>query len=182
MATWRYSKHNSAELALANATGPVNHSSEQSPSKIFPETFDDENSEDFSYSDLDDFPCFLAERANDLKSLNLDHNLMTSLPSSVGLYTRLLNLDLSNNQLKTIADEVCCLVNLRSLILRNNQLTSASVPKDFGTLPSLQLLNVSGNRLTDLPIQFTELRELKCLYLGANRIASLPREIGNLHR
>ena len=182
MATWRYSRYNSAEMALVNASGPTNHSDDQSASDVVPEYFDDLNSEDLSYSDLDEFPIFLIERAKELRSLHLDHNQLVVLPPELGAFNGLVSLDLSNNRLKVISDEICCLIHLRTFVARNNHLTVESVPKDFGSLPSLQLLNLSGNRLTDVPMQITELRELKCLYLGANQINAVPREIRNLHR
>jgi len=182
MATWRYSRYNSAEMALVNASGPTNHSDDQATADEAPEYFDDFNSEDLSYSDLDEFPIFLIERSKELRSLHLDHNQLVALPPELGAFNGLVSLDLSNNRLKVIADEICCLVHLRTFVARNNQLTAESVPKDFGLMPSLQLLNFSGNRLTDVPMQITELRELKCLYLGANQITTVPREICNLHR
>lgn len=178
---WRYSKQNSAELAMVNAPGPTNHSEEQS-ADVVPEYFDDDNSEDFSYSDLDEFPMFLVEHAQELRSLHLDHNQLVALPAELGAFSNLVSLDLSNNRLKILAEEICCLVRLRTFVARNNHLNVESIPKDFGSLPSLQLVNLSGNELTELPMQFTELRELKCLYIGANRITVIPREIGNLHR
>lgn len=169
-------------MALAGASSNTNHSDDQLTSDVVPEYFDDNNSEDLSYSDLDEFPDFLLERAKELRSLHLDHNQLAILPPELGAFSGLVSLDLSNNRLKVIADEICCLVHLRTFLARNNQLTVESIPKDFGTLPSLQLLNLSGNRLTEVPMQFTELHELKCLYLGANRIATVPREIRNLQR
>jgi len=183
MATWRYTDVNSSEMAAASGTEPpVQHSAAAPPAKQVPDYFDEDNAEDLSFSDLDEFPEFLFERAPEIYSLHLDHNQMPSIPSDVGLFCNLINLDVSNNRLKSIANELCMLPQLRTLVARNNFLTSGSIPKDFGMMPSLAVLNLSGNHFTEVPMQFTELHELRCLYLGANRITSIPSEIKNLHR
>lgn len=169
-------------MAALDDAEPVGHEAAVPSPKVVPEYFDDENAEDLSYSDLDEFPGFLVERASEIMSLHLDHNQMACLPPEVGRFSNLINLDVSNNRLKSIADELCLLTRLRTLVARNNYLTTDSIPKDFGTMPSLAVLNLSGNRFEELPMQFTELRELRCLYLGANQIASIPREIRNLRR
>lgn len=144
--------------------------------------FSDSNSEDLSYAELDTFPEFLVERADEIMSLHFDHNLMSALPAEIGCFVNLISLDVSNNHMKTLSPEICSLPQLRTLIARNNSLTVESIPKDFGLISSLVVVNLSGNHLTELPMQFTELTRLKCLYLGANRISSVPREVAQLQR
>ena len=175
-----------ADWEAAGAAGSVgNHATETRYSKQLAEMdpyFHDENSEDLSYSDLDSFPVFLVERSTEILSLHLDHNLMSVLPAEIGAFVNLISLDVSNNRMSKLSDDICRLPQLRTLVARNNCLENDSIPKDFGLMPNLMVLNLSGNSLTEVPMQFTELPELKCLYLGANRISSVPREIGNLQR
>jgi hypothetical protein len=142
--------------------------------------FSDSNSEDLSYAELDTFPEFLVERADEILSLHFDHNLMAALPPEIGCFANLISLDVSNNHMKVVSPDICSLPQLRTFIARNNNLTVESIPKDFGLIRSLVVLNMSGNHLTELPMQFTELTGLKCLYLGANRISSVPREVAQL--
>jgi hypothetical protein len=144
--------------------------------------FSDENSEDLSYSDLDTVPEFLVERAEEILSLHLDHNVLNVLPAEIGAFVNLVSLDISNNRMKYISEDICLLPQLRTLIARNNSLEVESIPKDFGLLRSLMVLNLSGNNLAEIPMQFTELLDLKCLYLGANRISNVPKEVRNLQR
>lgn len=142
--------------------------------------FSDENSEDLSYSDLDALPEFVVDRAREIMSLHIDHNLIACLPPEIGTFVNLVSLDISNNRMKYISNDICQLPQLRTLIARNNAFEVESIPKDFGLLQSLMVLNLSGNNLNEIPMQFTELTELKCLYLGANRIMSVPKEVRNL--
>lgn len=144
--------------------------------------FVEENSVDFSYSDLDAFPEFLLEKADELLSLQMDHNRVTVLPRAIGSFINLVNLDISNNNMTYLSVELVNLRHLRTLTAKNNHFDVDSLPKELGLMQSLQVVNFSGNHLTDFPMQFTELGELRCLYLGANNICSLPKEIANLQR
>lgn len=144
--------------------------------------FMEENSVDLSYSDLDTFPDFLVEKADELLSLQLDHNRITVLPRAIGSFINLVNLDFSNNSMTYLSADLVHLKMLRTLTAKNNLFDMDSLPKELGLMQSLQVVNFSGNHFVDFPMQFTELRELRCLYLGANNISNIPKEICNLHR
>lgn len=144
--------------------------------------FHNDNSEDLSYGHLETIPDFVLSRAGELISLQLHNNDIGRLPETICLFSRLITLDVSNNNMTTICDEVCDLRNLRTFIAKNNQLTSQSLPKDFGKLLSLEVVNLSGNLLEELPTQLTELERLQCLYLGGNRLKALSTAVKNLLR
>ena len=146
------------------------------------EDFYEENSEDLSYSELDNFPDFLVTRAPQLRSLQLDHNLITALPRCIGAFTNLITLDISNNHMSYLSKEIGYLRHLRTFVARNNHFDNECLPKELGNLRSLQVVNLSGNLLTEFPPMLTELLELRCLYLGANSIVSMPAEIKRLRR
>ena len=185
MATWRYTESNSAEMADEGAAAAAAAAAGDSdaPSEQCTESSDDDNSIDLSYSDLQQFPHSILESCSQqVRSLQISNNHIAVLPAEVGLFANLVTLDVSNNCLKSIADEICSLRHLRTFVARNNCLGVESIPKDFGTLPSLAVLNLSGNQLTQLPVQFTELQQLKCLYLGANQISTIPPEVQNMSK
>jgi len=138
--------------------------------------------EDLSYSDLDAFPEWLECRAGNLRSLLLNHNQIHILPRSINKYVSLLSLDISSNGLTYLAKEVTELQHLRTLTARNNQLDNDALPKDFSAMSSLQSLNLSGNQLTEFPMQLTDVTTLRTLHIGANRIPSIPDEISNLNK
>lgn len=140
------------------------------------------NEEDASHSSLSTIPDHLIPRAKEIHSLILNHNEFLLIPQSISLFGNLLTLDLSNNHLTDIPKELTTLKNLRTLIVKSNGLTCSSIPKDFGLLSSLEVLNFSGNMFEVFPPQFTELSQLKYLYLGGNCITEMPNSIKNLQR
>mgnify|MGYP000031194007 CR=1 FL=1 len=141
----------------------------------------DENSVDLSHSEMDTLPNSLLTDPLCWKSVQLSHNCFVSLPNGLCTFTNLVNIDISNNGLTTIGAEILCLQKLESLTARNNLLDNTSLPKDFGTITSLEVINFSGNRFTELPMQLTELN-LRNLYLGANRISVIPSAVKQLKR
>jgi len=186
MATWRYTESKSAEMADVGAAAAALEAASDLVSLEQTSTESSEDTDynvDLSYSDLHQFPHSIfdgASQQQQIRSLNIFNNHIAVLPPELGLFMNLVTLDVSNNCLKSIADEICSLHHLRTFVARNNCLAVESIPKDFGMLPSLAVLNLSGNQLSQLPVQFTELPQLKCLYLGANQIASVPPEVQNM--
>lgn len=170
------------DTAAAAAAAPAAAVSELSTGD---EGEDDASSLDLSSSDLAEFPPDdLLASCSHLRSINVANNHISALPGRcTALLASLVSLDISNNRLKSVADELCDgLPQLRSLVARNNCLTVDSIPKQFGRLSSLAVLNVSGNLLTQLPVQFTELPRLQCLYLGANHISAVPPQVQHMTR
>lgn len=121
------------------------------------------------------------ERKRDTRQLYLNYNRLTSLPSSVSLFCNLEFLDISNNGLSAICEGITRLTRLRTLVAKNNRLDEFSLPKEFGSL-QLEVLNFSGNRFEEIPLQCMKLLRLQSLSLGGNRLKSIPAEIENLSR
>ena len=134
--------------------------------------------EDFSYGNIHTIPDSILTRAHALHSLQLDNNNITSLPSCIGEFKKLITLDISANNMVLICDEITQLTKLRTFVSKNNKLTN--LPKDFGLLQSLEVVNVSGNYLDTFPPQLTELTRLKVLQFGGNRLKQLPSTIKQL--
>lgn len=121
------------------------------------------------------------ERKRDTRQLYLNYNRLASLPSSVSLFSNLEFLDISNNGLTAICDDITRLTRLKTLIAKNNRLDEFSLPKEFGSL-QLEVLNFSGNRFEEIPLQCMKLLHLQSLSLGGNRLKSIPAEIEHLTR
>lgn len=121
------------------------------------------------------------ERKRDTKQLYLNYNRLVSLPSAVSLFCNLEFLDISNNGLSTVCEGVARLKKLKTLVAKNNRLDEFSLPKEFGSLP-LEVLNFSGNRFQEIPLQCMKLLRLQSLSLGGNRLKSIPAEIEHLVR
>lgn len=144
--------------------------------------FHNENAEDLSYGHLEYIPDYVLCRAGELISLLLNNNEIRRLPETICVFSKLVTLDISYNNMTTVCDEVCQLKNLRTFVAKNNHFTSQSLPKDFGIMKTLEVVNLSGNVLEELPPQLTELERLQCLYVGGNRLSELPSSVKNLHR
>lgn len=144
--------------------------------------FTDENSEDLSYSDLEELPNYVVADPLCWKSVQLSHNNFIEFPKAVGTFLNLVNIDISNNGLTNIGEEIVQLQKLTTFTAKNNLLDADSLPKDFGLLVSLETVNFSGNRFTEFPLQLTEIRNLRSLYLGANHLKSIPGALQNLIR
>ncbi|XP_038576622.1 leucine-rich repeat-containing protein 58 [Micropterus salmoides] len=136
---------------------------------------------DFSHLSLNTFSVdtISEERKRDTKQLYLNYNRLPSLPSSISLFCNLEFLDISNNGLSAICEGITRLSRLKTLIAKNNRLDEFSLPKEFGSL-QLEVLNFSGNRFEEIPLQCMKLLRLQSLSLGGNRLKSIPAEIENL--
>ncbi|KAJ8341671.1 hypothetical protein SKAU_G00339620 [Synaphobranchus kaupii] len=92
-------------------------------------------------------------------------------------------LDLSNNHIKKLPATIGDLGCLAELVLHNNHLEAFSEALCLSSLRcTLQLLDLSQNRLQGLPAQFCQLRELVNLKLDNNRLLRLPFHIGQLSK
>ncbi|XP_068949077.1 podocan-like [Petaurus breviceps papuanus] len=106
-----------------------------------------------------------------LKSLDLSGNLLQTLP--LGLPKNVQVLKLKSNYLEAVArGALASMVQLRELYLTNNRLKSRAVtPRTWADLSSLQLLNMAGNQLTEIPEGLPE--SLEYLYLQNNKISTV---------
>jgi len=139
------------------------------------------------------FPAILCQMPR-LRELSLRGNMLTGvLPRCLGSMTDLVALDLSDNTFTgDIPRELGNLVNLERLVLARNRLEGA-IPRTFGarTLPlsakaasggefaalnNLQVLDLSGNALSDgIPAELWTLSALRELHLTGNPLyGTLP--------
>lgn len=104
------------------------------------------------------------------------------------LYTRLdkalqhpdsvFRLRLRGKRLDKFPEEIARFKHLRELDLSNNRITQ--LPPWIGQLEQLEILRLGRNRLSGIGKEVTRLKQLKYLDLGMNQIEALPFEIGEL--
>lgn len=151
--------------------------------------------------DLDD----LLKDIQDMRSINLSHNGITSvgttittmgdtlslidlsfnniseLPSEFGKLTNLKNLNLAFNRIETFPESLFNIKGLSDLNLSYNKLSSPLKGK-FGNFETLSLLNLAGNQLNEFPSVICDAKSLTKLYLNNNFIGgSIPGDVEKLH-
>ena len=133
-----------------------------------------------------------------LRRLILSRNFLTVIPSNVKNLINLEELDVSFNQVQELPTEICTLANLKILILEGNLITALPNPSQWGLMTSLQVLNLSSNRvrccqqffpiliflptiqITTLTDDFTQLRSLTSLSMGQNGLVTIPPQVYRL--
>jgi Leucine-rich repeat (LRR) protein len=102
----------------------------------------------------------------------------TSLKDALKEPDKVVRLHLKKLKLDSIPPEVFSLPNLQELDVSRNRITYLS--PDIAKLKNLQVLNISSNKLEKLPHEIGELGNLKKLFANRNNIISLPPTIGEL--
>lgn len=113
-----------------------------------------------------------------IKSLILRNNLLTSLPSTIGKLRRLKILNINTNELRILPNTFHELKALKFLSVSHNKLEM--LPTSIGSLSSLRSLSLEKNSLKILPKEIGDLNRLTSLNLASNSLNSLPREFENL--
>jgi len=149
---------------------------------------------DLSGNRLTDLPEALL-RMDRLQGLNLSGNplgtlppeigALTALPAELGQLSQLYALDLSGNRLAVLSDSTAVWEQMAEwpnrliqLDLSNNQLAEAP---PFSPRLRLEVLNLSHNQLTDLPLDLDQLTNLTHLDLSHNRFSGIPPVLSRLH-
>lgn len=109
-----------------------------------------------------------------LQILNLEHNVLESIPSDT--FTPMNNLHtlvLSYNKFTYLDAYALNGLYVLSLISLDNNLLERIHPDAFRNCTGLQDLNLSGNKLKKVPLALKDLRLLRTVDLGENLISSL---------
>ncbi|RLN73991.1 hypothetical protein DYB28_011631, partial [Aphanomyces astaci] len=139
-----------------------------------------------------------------LRTLNLRHNNLTSLPVDfVECFPLLEVLNVAQNHLSHLPPDLGSLQKLRKLFVQSNQLRSLplsltgctkldqlfaqhnhlqDIPDEFALLSSLQILSVAHNQLTTLPKGLSALVKLEVVDLSGNAaLTDVPENLRRLH-
>ncbi|RZK64961.1 MAG: leucine-rich repeat domain-containing protein, partial [Pedobacter sp.] len=138
----------------------------------------------------------------DLVTLSVTNN-KSLLPEALEMiqgYTYLVELNLSDNNLDTLPPGLDGLADLKRVILNHNNFTSLDIflpltqirklslidnfltliPSDIYQMGMLEELNLSANKISDLPIELTKLKNLRILNLSNNPLKTVPEWIDQL--
>ncbi|EAQ43240.1 leucine-rich repeat domain-containing protein [Polaribacter sp. MED152] len=137
-----------------------------------------------SIKDLEELTELIISSTN--SSLNAD---IESLPSEIGLLSKLVKINLQRNKLSSLPNEIGDLPLLEELNVQENELTS--LPSGIGNAVALKNLYVrnqskvnpttgSEQTLTSLPNEIGNINTLEILDVSSNILATLPSTIGDL--
>ena len=137
------------------------------------------------------------------RRLILSHNLLESFPYGITDMKSLMRLDLSKNAIQEVPKELFELKNLRNLNLSSNQIQYLPKVNEWSKSikilnlkknwlryldssieeSELEDLNLSDNKLSDVPLSVCEIHTLQDLDLSRNqKITSLPPELAKLSK
>ncbi len=131
-----------------------------------------------SSNEISTLPGSIKSLSDQLVTLRLDGNKLTSLPKEIGDLTGLIDLSAQSNALSGLPAEIGNLNALRNLRLKDNVLIQ--LPPEIGNLSNLEILSLESNEITDLPDEIGDLSHLNRLLLDNNDITLLPRTIEDL--
>lgn len=120
-----------------------------------------------------------AVKMTTLETLSLPINVVAWLPDMT-IWKQLRSVNLQCNHLHSLPDSIGSLPNLEILDVSFNRLRS--LPNSLGQLTQLKTLYLQSNRLTELPATMAGLESLVQLTLGLNRFEALPDQLRSLTR
>eukprot|EP00960_Hanusia_phi_P072776 767876-Hanusia_phi.AAC.5 len=128
-----------------------------------------------SYS-FRNFPNEVEDLGTRLRSLNLDHNSIPSIPESVSVLDKIHVLSVRQNRLQALPHSLKCFSSLRELDVSRNHIVN---------LPDVMLRSISSfsadyNAISELPPRMCKWTTLKSLSINNNELKSLPSRFGRL--
>ena len=106
--------------------------------------------------------------------LNLDRNVLETLPPEIPALAGLKWLRLNENRLSALPD-ISKLANLRRIYLRGNRF--ASVPPALKDLPALTDVELSDNPIAEIPDWLAQKKGLQNLSFNRTKIRRLPDDL-----
>ncbi|KAJ8721928.1 hypothetical protein PYW08_004330 [Mythimna loreyi] len=135
----------------------------------------------WNYRGFTEFPLNqLKGEEAEVTDIYLKENLLTRLPTNIGVLEHLESLYVSGNDITELPREISKLRCLKCLDVSGNRLRR--IPEEIGEARSLKFLILDENELTELPLRISELRRLRYLSVCDNKLQWLPqRPVYNYH-
>ncbi|KAJ4340569.1 hypothetical protein N0V95_007468, partial [Ascochyta clinopodiicola] len=130
-----------------------------------------------SFTELDEDALIALTETNDIRQINLQNNLLQTIPMAFAHLPYLTILDLTKNSISSPLASALDLPKLRDLRLSGNKLNSLTPLTAHLAAPSLQTLDISQNRLTgSLPSLRDSFPALITLIASDNAIIDVPAD------
>ncbi|OBT85025.1 hypothetical protein VE02_04995 [Pseudogymnoascus sp. 03VT05] len=109
-----------------------------------------------------------------LEVLDLHNNQLSSLPAGFGDLVRLRVIDLSENTFTSLPFNAFQRLPLTELTAANNKLCGTLIQSNAAEFPKLRTLDISGNSIKSISSGSLSLPSLQLLTVSANRLTHLP--------
>ena len=117
---------------------------------------------------------------SNLINIDLHHNKLLKISKNFKLFKNLKSLKLDSNQISFIPSFIGDFPNLEIFSISNNLITY--IPTSIKNLINLKILNFSNNKVQRLPIELGQLESLISLYFDGNYFTSIPTTLCYLKR
>lgn len=112
--------------------------------------------------------------------LNLSNNFLTTFPSAILYFSKLVKLNISNNSIDSLPEDLH--VRMRELLCLDLSCNGFSAfPLTVLQLKNLEDLRFHGNSLEYIPTQIKELRKLQYLDISNNKLKAFNSDLTHLH-
>ena len=117
---------------------------------------------------------------SNLINIDLHHNNLLKISKNFKLFKNLKSLKLDSNQISFIPSFIGDFTNLEIFTISSNLITY--IPTSIKNLIFLKVLNFSNNKVERLPIELGQLESLHTLYMEGNYFTSIPTTLCYLKR
>ena len=117
---------------------------------------------------------------SNLINVDLHNNKLLKISKNFKLFKNLKSLKLDSNQISFIPSFIGDFTNLEVFSISSNLITY--IPTSIKNLINLKLLNFSNNKVERLPIELGQLESLQVLYMDINYFTSIPTTLCYLKR
>ena len=107
-----------------------------------------------------------------LINIDLHHNKLLKISKNFKLFKNLKTLKLDSNQISFIPSFIGDLINLEVFTISSNLITY--IPTSIKNLINLKTLSFSNNKVERLPIELGQLESLQILHMDGNYFTSIP--------
>ena len=135
---------------------------------------------DLTLNDLEDgkFPSEAVEDMKSLRWLRLTDTGLKRVPREIGNLSKLEHLTVKRNQVDRIGSgHLSSLKCLRTLNLSRNNLGTEGVPDDIFDNEELNTLDLSHNKLTEVPEGMVRSKSVLVLNLSHNKLETIPSQM-----
>ncbi|GFS01023.1 protein flightless-1 homolog [Elysia marginata] len=127
-----------------------------------------------------DFSSYFPDHVQDmtgLRWLRISHSNLKHVPEEIGALNKLEDLVMVHNEVESLGDFLPNLPALHSINCRNNNLNDAGVPKKIFTGNDLSIVDLSHNKLTEVPSELENSKSVLVLNLSHNQIEMIPNQL-----